>query len=188
MEFMIEKEHVINILKNANSAVKSKNISLLSELSNQTIHSASIYQDPDSVALAVTIYTMSKIFGNEMFKSSKKWDVFVKKVSNCLSQAARDLEKNNLSGFRKEIIKIREDINLFGHLREYIKDVFRRASINKASRIYEHGISRAETAELLGITQWELASYAISPFIMDSDLTLTKSIKERIKFTEELFK
>jgi predicted transcriptional regulator len=75
----------------------------------------------------------------------------------------------------------------FGHVRDYIRDVFYKASINKASKIYEHGISRAETANILGITQWELAGYAASS-VIDIDLTLTKSIKERIKFTEEVFK
>ena len=35
----------------------------------------------------------------------------------------------------------------------------RKASINKASRIYEHGISLGKTAQLLGITQWELTEY-----------------------------
>ena len=185
---MIEKEHVIEILRDVDKAIKDKNTALLSELSNRTIHSASIYQDPDSIALAVTIYTLSKIFENQIFRDYKKWDLFVSRISGCLTKAIKDLEKDDIIDFRKDMIRIRISTNLFGHLKEYIKDVFRRASINKASRIYEHGISRAETADLLGITQWELASYAVSPFFSDSDLALTQSIKDRIKFTEDLFK
>ncbi len=185
---MIEKEHVISILKDANEAVRADNTLLLNELSNQTLHSSSIYQDPDSIALAVTMYVLGKIFSNPTFKAYDKWNLFVKKTAMCLSKASRAVQKNDLIGFRKEIVQIRKSTNLFGGLRESIKEVFRKASINKASKIYEHGISRAETADLLGITQWELANYAASTFIRESDLLLTKNVKERIKFVEELFK
>ena len=185
---MIEKEHVISILKDANEAVRTENTLLLNELSNKTLHSSSIYQDPDSIALAVTMYVLGKIFSNPAFKSYDKWNIFVKKTAMCLSKASRAVQKDNLLEFRKEMIRIRQDMKLFGGLKDSIKEVFRKASINKASKIYEHGISRAETADLLGITEWELASYATSQFITDNDLLLTKSVRERIKFMEDMFR
>ncbi len=185
---MIEKEHVISILKDAHEAVRTQNTLLLNELSNKTLHSSSIYQDPDSIALAVTIYALGKLFSNPMFRAYSKWNLFVTKVSKCLSKASKAVQRENIIEFRKEIVSIRRDMNLFGGLKDYIKEVFRKASINKASKIYEHGISRAETADLLGITQWELASYATSTFVNDGGLLITKSIKDRIKFTEDLFK
>ncbi|MEM2462826.1 MAG: hypothetical protein QXD71_01515, partial [Candidatus Pacearchaeota archaeon] len=63
-----------------------------------------------------------------------------------------------------------------------------KAAINKASRIYEHGISRAETARLLGITQWELAEYVGLTGIADTDLSITLPIEKRIKLAESLFR
>jgi len=185
---MIEKNHILEILKQTVISIKSENVILLKELSNKTIHSASIYQDPDSVALAVNIYAIGKLFENERFRYYKYWPIFIKKSLNSLARAHDFLERDKLKSFREEVINLRRNVNMFGHLKEYIKDVFLRASINKASRIYEHGISRAETSELLGISQWELASYSAMPSIVDIDLSITKSIKERIKFTEELFK
>jgi hypothetical protein len=184
---MIEKEHIIELLKDVEGAVKSQDIFLLRELSNKTVHSASIYQDPDSIAIAVTIYAVSKIFEKNQFMHFQNWQLFLKKAHKQFHVARVFLEKDNILLFRKEIVKIRRDVNLFGSLKEYIKDVFRKAYINKASRIYEHGISRAETSELLGITQWELAEYAVTPSITNLDLNVTKSIRERFKFTEELF-
>ena len=58
---MIEKNHVLEILKQAVIAIKGENIILLRELSNKTINSASIYQDADSIALAVNIYASENV-------------------------------------------------------------------------------------------------------------------------------
>jgi hypothetical protein len=185
---MIEREHVISVLKEVEKAIYSENILALRELSNQTIHSASMYQDPDSIAMAVTIYALGKIFEKEQVAHFKNWKLFLEKTRMHVRKAYEAVEKNNVKSFRKEIIKMRKNIHLFGPLREYIREVFRKAYINKASRIYEHGISRAETAGLLGVTQWELAEYSVTPVITDDNLTITKPIKERFKFTEDLFK
>lgn len=84
-------------------------------------------------------------------------------------------------GIRQEIEKISSK------LKSYILEVFRKAAISKASRVYEHGISRAETSRLLGVTQWELAEYAGRTGISDINLSITKPIKERIKLAEKLF-
>jgi hypothetical protein len=184
---MIEKEHMLEVLRQAYSAVKNENVALLKELSNQTIHSVSIYQDPDSLAIAVTIYSLGKIFENENFRDSRKWNIFITRTLKCLDRACFFLQNDKLEYFRREIIRIRKSLNLFVHLKDYIQEVFRKSSINKASRVYEHGISRAETASLLGVTQWELATYASVPVITDLDLTITKPIRERLKFTEDLF-
>ncbi|MCX8194418.1 MAG: hypothetical protein N3G19_03635, partial [Candidatus Pacearchaeota archaeon] len=83
---------------------------------------------------------------------------------------------------------IRRAVDLLsGHLKIYIQDVFRKAQINKASRLYEHGISAAETAELLGITQFELSEYTGRTGIADVDLSITMPIKTRLNFTKTLF-
>jgi hypothetical protein len=184
---MIEKEHTLEVLRQAYSAVKDEDTPRLRELSNQTIHSVSIYQDPDSLAIAITIYALAKIFEKGDLKESKKWNVFMQKTLKYLDRASYFLQIDKLKYFRREVINIRKSLDLFIHLNDYIQEVFRKASINKASRVYEHGISRAETAALLGITQWELAAYASVPIITDLDLTITKPIKDRIKFTEDLF-
>ena len=77
------------------------------------------------------------------------------------------IKVDNLEDYRREIAGIRENIEkLSGKLKEYIKDVFLKAEINRASRIYEHGISMKKTAEILGVSIWELAEYAGQTFIL----------------------
>ena len=71
------------------------------------------------------------------------------------------MKKKDETSARKYLETIRKSIEkISGRLREYIQDVFRKASINKASKIYEHGISMERTSKLLGITMFDLASYA----------------------------
>jgi len=72
-------------------------------------------------------------------------------------------------------------------LKIYIKDVFRKAQINKASRIYEHGISMEKTAKILGISVWELSEYVGKTRIDDINLGITTPIRKRIKLAEEVF-
>ena len=77
--------------------------------------------------------------------------------------------------------------HLSGRLKDYIQDVFRKASINRASKIYEHGISMEKTASLLGITLFELASYAGQKEEAELPQTKTIDVKARIKLAEDFF-
>ena len=69
----------------------------------------------------------------------------------------------------------------------YVQDVFAKASINKASKIYEHGISMGKTASLLGVSQYELANYAGTKDISDAPLGNTLNVKDRIKLAMGMF-
>ena len=73
-------------------------------------------------------------------------------------------------------------------MKKHIQDVFRKASINKASKIYGHGVSMENTAKLLGITVWELADYAGQAEISDAPESKTLGVKERIKIVEDIFR
>lgn len=191
-ESMLEKEkerkNVLVILRNTRKALKTDDALLLREMSNRTIHSASITKDPTGLVIAVTVYTLSKIISRKDYRQHKGWKAFFSRVSKDVNKAIEHIEKNKIKAFHKDMEDIRQAVgDLSGRLKVYIKDVFRMAQINKASRLYEHGISRAETSRLLGITQWELAEYVGITGIADVTLSLTMPIKERIKFTRSLF-
>lgn len=185
---MIEKRNAIDIFKNVKKALLTDDVILLKEMSNHTVHSASIYQDPESISIAVTVYALSKIIERKKYTTYREWPAFYKRFSKDIDMAITDLEQNNFKKFQDDLKNIRQAIeNLSGHLKFYIQDVFRKAEINKASRLYEHGISLGETASLLGITTWELADYTGSTGIADVDLSLTMHIKQRIKNAYKLF-
>lgn len=183
-----ERENVIDILRKTKKAMKTKDVVLLKELSSRTIHSASIYKDVDSVMVAVIVYALSKILERKKYTTYKDWPTFFGKVNKAIEKALTALENRDLKTFRASLKEIRAAVNaLSGRLKKYIKEVFRKAKINKASRIYEHGISASQTAKLLGITEFELAEYVGNTGIADVDLSITMPIEKRIKLAESLF-
>ena len=56
--------------------------------------------------------------------------------------------------------KIRNSINeIEGDLSVYLRDILYKAGINKAFKLYEHGLSAEKTASLLGVSLWDFAGY-----------------------------
>jgi len=185
----MEKEHILKVLKEVKKAFYEEEPVRLKDLSNQTIHSASAEQDETSIAIAVIVYSLSKIVERTNYQEYPGWKIFITKTSNHLDKLVYFLERNNEKMLRKEIKKIEKDIQqLTGRLKVHIQYVFEKARINKASRIYEHGISMERTAKLLGITVFELADYAGKTGISDVNLSITLPIIKRIKNAEDMFK
>ena len=186
---MQEKENIIDILERTKEAIKSEDVVTLKELSNRTVHSVSIYKDTDNVAVAVIVYSLGKIIERKGQEKIKGCDDFCITSLRSIDKAIKSLNEGNETVFNKNLEEINNSINkLSSDSKKYIGDVFRKASINKASKIYEHGISREQTAKLLGIMQYDLASYTGQSLVSETDLNLTQSVRNRIKLAEEMFK
>lgn len=183
-----EIEHQITILETTKKALLNKTLFQLKELSNQTINTASAQQDSASITIAVIIYTLSKLVEREDYRKISDWDKFVKKFNAVLDLAIKALKEEKEEAYRKYIDKARQLIGSQSiALKPYIQDVFKKASINKASRIYEHGVSLEQTAKLLGITQWELSDYIGSRDLANQKQSRTVDIKQRAKMALEFF-
>lgn len=183
------KQDILNVLKESLKAIKTNNPIRLKELSNQTIHNSSIHQDPHSILTAVLTYTLAKIFERPRYKKYKTWNFFYQNTIENLSLAIQALQKNQIEKYDHAIHNLLQSINKLEHkFKKYIKETLQQAKISKASRIHEHGISAARTAELLGISEWELMSYTGQTGIHDAPYSQSKDIRTRIKFTRSLFK
>ncbi len=183
-----EYSNILNILRKSYNAILNRDTVLLRELSNHTLHASSILQDEDAVSIAVIIYSFSKIFERN-YSEYKDWDKFYTSIKEGLKKAIKNLENNNIQEYELTIKQIISDIDkLDAKLRDYIKIVFDSAKIHKASRIHEHGISVGRTAELLGISEWELMEYVGKTGISDVPLSRTMSINERMKLMRSIFK
>jgi hypothetical protein len=187
---MQEKENVMRILQETKDAIKNNDSFKLKELSDQTIHTASISQDPDNIAVAVAIYSLSKIVERRKYQEFAGWNTFYKSIISAFDDLLNAIKKKDDKKVKDSLTLIQKIISkLSGALKLYIQDVFRKAQINKASKIYEHGISMEKTAKLLGITMFELASYAgQKPDIANAPLSQTLDVKSRIKLAEGMFK
>jgi|SRR3989344_3700475 len=182
------RQDLLNILNESIKAIKENNIIRLRDLSNQTIHNSSIYQDENAITIAVLMYSLNKIFQRTSYRDYKDWKLFYDTVLQSLEKANNELKKNNIIDYQNEIKKILNVIDkLSSHLKKYIQEVFNDAQIAKGSRLYEHGISVGKTAELLGITEWEILPYVGRTGIYDMEENLSMKIEDRIKFTRGLF-
>ncbi len=185
---MQEAENVLRILKETKVALEKNDTFSLRGLSNQTINTASLAQDPDNIAVAVMVYSLSKIVERMDYRQLPGWKKFYGNVLLYLNKSIQDIEKKDYNRFREDFKSIRSSVeNLSGKLKKYVKEVLRNAEISKASRIYEHGISMEQTASLLGISQYELAEYAGKTGIPDVPENRTKNTKSRIKLAMEMF-
>jgi hypothetical protein len=185
---MKEVENVLRILREAKRFVEEDNAAGLKSLSNQTIHSAAISQDADNIVVAVLVYSLGKVLERSHYRDMDGWDYFHKTVISNLDLAIGALEKGNVKNVRVYLGRIRNSLNkIEGSLGDYVKDVFKKAEINKAFKLYEHGLSSEQTANLLGVSLWDMASYIGQSHIGDAKIAVSMPVKERVGIAEGIF-
>lgn len=185
---MQERENLLRIFREVKGAVSAGDSAKIKSLSDQTTNTASLTQDSDNITVAVVIYSLSKLIEREDYRKLPGWNSFYEIYVRAIDKSIEALERKNDENFSKNLTIIRKAIgNLSGKLKDYIQDVFRKAQINKASRIYEHGISMEKTANLLGINLFELANYAGGKEGSEVPESVTISAKQRVKFAMEMF-
>ena len=185
---MQERENILRVFRETKEAVSRNDVAKIKNLSDQTTNTAALTHDPDNIAAAVVIYSLSKIIERKDYRDLNGWSGFYGTYMGAIDRIIDSLERGNDEGFRQGITIIRKAIgNLSGKLKDYIQDVFRKAEINKASRIYEHGISMEKTARLLGVTLFELASYSGEKEGSDVPESVTINVKQRVGFAMEMF-
>jgi len=186
---MKEVGNILRILKETKKFIEEDNPYELKALSNQTVHSATISQDPDNIIVAVLVYSLGKILERDSYKRMEGWAEFYETTTKNLALAVQSLEKNDVEKARVHLGKIRNSLNqISDDLGRYIKDIFRKAEINKAFRLYEHGLSSEQTAELLGVSLWEMASYIGQSSISDAKVAISMPVAKRIKIAEDIFR
>lgn len=186
---MKEVDNILRILKEARKFIQEENTNELKILSDQTIHTATISQDPDNIIVAVLVYSLGKVMERSHYRDMEGWDQFYSTAIKNLDHAIINLEKNDVDSARNHLGNIRNCLNkLSGNLKEYIKDVFRKAEINKAFRLYEHGLSSKQTAELLGVSLWDLSTYIGQSSINNSNISISLPVSKRIKIAEDVFR
>ena len=176
----VVKRDILALLIDVSTAIRKRDFYSIKEISSHTVHNASIYQDPDSISVAVAAYALSKILERDAETISAK-------IEPLLLEAIEFLEKDMLERYRDSIKGLISKISSFdSKLKLYVQEVINRAQIKKASSMYYHGISLARVSDLLGISQWELMSYVGNTTIHDS-FAEGQSPKSRIGDAFRLF-
>jgi len=183
----VTKKNIIDVLKEVYDSAKSKDIKRLKELSNFTVHSASVSQDEDSLSIAILIYSLFKIYGRPDYEKTKSWYFFNKNTLLSLKTARDKLINDDIEGYSNIIKDYFDSIEqLDKQLRRYIQEIIEQAKIKKGTRVYEHGISMGRTAELLGISKFELMDYIGKTGI--ADVNVGKNLSDRLNKARGLFR
>jgi len=185
---MKEVQNILRILRETRRNISEDNADEIKNLSNQTIHSAAISQDPDNIIVAVLVYSIGKVMEREHYHTMPGWKEFYSIMIKNLDLAVSALEKDDVEKARTALGKIRESLNkISGDLSIYIRDVFAKARINKAFKLYEHGLSSEQTAKLLGVSLWDMATYIGQSSISNAKASISLPVKKRIKIAEDIF-
>lgn len=180
MEEVVKKD-ILTVLREVVILIKDQEYAEIKELSNHTIHNASIFQDEYSVSVAVIIYSISKIMERTIDGHAKIGE----RLAAMLNDAVALLDKDNLDGYTNSVKKILRAISeIDERLKMFIEEVVEQAQIKKGSKIYEHGISLARAAELLGVSQWELMDYIGKTTITEG---APLDVGKRLAFARSLF-
>jgi hypothetical protein len=186
---MKEVDNVRRIFEETRVALDKHDAYEIKRLSNQTIHTAATSQDPDNIIVAVLVYSIAKLVERDNYQSMEGWKEFYERLVVELDSAVKHLVENDLDKFRSSLGKIRNSINrIDSKLRVYIQDIFRKAEINKAFKLYEHGLSSQQTADLLGITLWDMSTYIGQSSVSEANIARSLDVKKRVKYAEDIFR
>ncbi len=186
-ESILDRQHIISVLKGIKDSLKKEDAVKLKELSNQTIHCAACNQDSGSTAIGIISYALSKIIERADYKRIKNWQGFIQRFNSAIELAIKAAEEDNLEAFESHIMRARTSIlSASPNLKKYLEEILRKSSINRASKMYEHGISLGQTAKLLGLTQWEISEFTGQSKTEEYKASAL-SVKQRARMALEFF-
>ncbi len=175
------KREILEVLKRSIVLVKLGKVGDLKKLSDEAVYEASIFQEKDSVSVAVVIYALSKIIERGEIAGN-----FIKKVSKNLKKCYDLLSNDDYNRYRERMNSIFGLISGFDEkFRVYVQDVLQKSMIKKGSMLYGKGISMAQAARVLNLSQWELMDYAGKVDMPSAKEGVT--VDSRMKYVRGLF-
>jgi len=173
------RQDILEVLKQGIEALQRDDSFRLKELSNHVIHNASIFQDEDSIGIAVLMYALSKVM--------ERGALDVSSVTQLLERAKSSLESLNPDEYRLAIkFALRKVSEADSRLKMFVNNVIEQAELKKGAKISMHGVSVGRTANMLGISKWELMQY-LGHTTFSDELPDSVSLMDRIAFARRVF-
>ena len=174
------RSDIIAVLSGTVSALEKNDVSSISELSDHVIHNASIFQDEDSILVAVLVYSIGKVVSRSVDYGAK--------VPSFISLLNSAVESLRVSDFHHYNLAIKKAMSLIRSSDEkigvYVQEVLDQAKIKKGFKMHEHGLSMGRVSYLLGISKWALMSYFGNVIPQREEGV---SVKTRLAWAREFF-
>ncbi len=175
----VVRQDILEVLAKGILALHEGDSFRVKELSNNVIHNASIFQDGDSIEIAVLMYSLSKVM--------ERGRLEVEGMLQLLAKAKMGLDALNLDEYRLSVkLALRKISEADSRLKLFVNNVIDQAQLKKGCKICMHGVSVARTAKILGLSQWELMQY-LGRTSFNDEIVETVNIKDRLGFAREAF-
>src|SRR3989338_1250105 len=154
-------------------------------LSDHCIHCASVFQDPASLQVAVVVYAIGKI--HQRIDSESQRLKLEKQLISLFEKCIDHIKNNNEKGFLETMRKAFDVIRVVDkNISMFVDEVLDKAKLTKGIKIFRHGISVRKTAEILGISSWDLMSYRGKTQILEEE-KLREDPKSRFLYAKKIF-
>jgi len=173
------RKNIIGILERAINILskKTRDLNELKDLSNHTIHSASMYKDQDAILIATIIYSLFKVYSRDGKLDAK----FNAEILETLEELYINLKQTNYSAYNRNIKHLTSVIKKIDKkYTMYVGEIFIKAKIVKGAMMFKHGLSLTYVAELLNISKWDLMSYVGKTKF--TDIKESIKIQDRVKY------
>lgn len=172
------KQDLMSLWHSTLSKLDSGDYLGLRELSNHTVHNASIFTDEFSTTAAVIVYSLSKVGQRRLIDN--------RQIRATITGMLGELVMGHDEGYQRLQKQLLEQISQADRgFREHVDEVLTQARIKKGWKLYDHGISLGVSSELLGISEWELMNYVGNTTTPDQ---LKTDVRSRLAFARQLFR
>ncbi|HIH11178.1 TPA: hypothetical protein HA241_03245 [Candidatus Woesearchaeota archaeon] len=135
----------------------------LETLSNHAIEDVAVYKDADIITITVFLYSLYKVVRTLN-------DTEYQTVIRLLRATQRALEQHNLGNYNRSIKALFSAVEKSNtQTREHLQTVMDAARIKKGTVLLSKGLSIGQAAGLMGLSNWDLQSYASKTTALEHD-------------------
>lgn len=176
------KNNIRSVLTEVKEIFDSKRIvaSEFKRLSNSLMEDVSLFRNQDSISLAVLVYSLYRIFNKNRDLDKKQLLKLIEKTIKSI-----DIEPQ----FRYNLRRMFDLIKKYDkNIDTKIVQIISQAHIKKGLKVYEHGLSIGQAAEIIGVSKWDLMDYLGTSNLVDRDENRRIDHKTRLNYARGLFK
>ena len=175
----VVRQDILEVLAKCIAALHEGDSFRVKELSNNVIHNASIFQDEDSLDIAVLMYALSK--------TMERGRLSISEVEELLARAKSSLEALNFDQHRLAVkLALRKISEADSRLKLFVSSVIDQAQLKKGCKICMHGVSVPRAANILGISRWELMQY-LGRTTFHDEASETVKVENRLACARRVF-
>ena len=175
------REDIEKTLFEAKTCLFTKNHEELKRVSDTVIHNSSVFQDEESIEVAITLYSLAKVLEKKTELTEQFYHLFTH-IEQLFKRKQYHAYKKAMAHL---LCKIKE---VDQNTQQYAKHVINHAKVNKGSRLFHHGISLGQSACAMGISQWELYDYVGKTHSSTGDTKSVRAERKRMAYAQLLTK